>query len=99
MVLSICDWGNRAPGTGRRAWRDVAHQQRHHLLRRAVDLDRVLANFDTAQHPSAQSPGHYNDPDMLIVGMPGFNLAQNRTHMGLWAISGAPLLAGNNSPR
>jgi hypothetical protein len=33
---------------------------------------------------------------MLIVGMPGFTAAQNRTHMGLWAISGAPLLAGND---
>ena len=31
-----------------------------------------------------------------IVGMPGFTAAQNRTHMSLWAISGAPLLAGNN---
>ena len=33
---------------------------------------------------------------MLIVGMPSFTLAQNRTHMALWAISSAPLLAGNN---
>jgi hypothetical protein len=32
---------------------------------------------------------------MLIVGMSGFALAQNRTHMGLWAIASAPLLAGN----
>jgi len=56
----------------------------------------VLANFDAAQHPAAQSAGHYNDPDMLIAGMPGFTAAQNRTHLGLWAISGAPLLAGNN---
>ena len=56
----------------------------------------MLANFDAAQHPAAQSPGHYNDPDMLIVGMPGFTAAQNRTHLSLWAISGAPLLAGNN---
>jgi hypothetical protein len=32
---------------------------------------------------------------MLIVGMSGFSGAQNRTHMALWAISGAPLLAGN----
>ena len=32
---------------------------------------------------------------MLIVGMPSFTAAQNRTHMALWAISGAPLLAGN----
>jgi hypothetical protein len=61
----------------------------------APEMTRVLTNFDSAQHATAQSPGHYNDPDMLIVGMPGFSPAQNRTHMGLWAISGAPLLAGN----
>lgn len=59
-------------------------------------MSRVLANFDSAQHPSAQSPGHSNDPDMLIVGMPGFGGTQNRTHLALWAVSGAPLLAGNN---
>jgi hypothetical protein len=59
-------------------------------------MDRVLTNFDSAQHPGNQSPGHYNDPDMLIVGMPNFSAAQNRTHLGMWAISGAPLLAGNN---
>jgi hypothetical protein len=33
---------------------------------------------------------------MLIVGMPGLTLAQNRTHFAMWAISSAPLLAGNN---
>ena len=33
---------------------------------------------------------------MLMVGMNGLTAAQNRTHMSLWAISGAPLLAGNN---
>jgi hypothetical protein len=33
---------------------------------------------------------------MLIAGLPGFSDAQNRTHLSLWAISGAPLIAGNN---
>ncbi|MBV7701006.1 ricin-type beta-trefoil lectin domain protein, partial [Streptomyces sp. TRM70350] len=47
-------------------------------------------------HPAAQHTGYYNDPDMLMVGMNGLSDAQNRLHMGLWAISGAPLLAGNN---
>ncbi|GGM82036.1 hypothetical protein GCM10007977_099350 [Dactylosporangium sucinum] len=32
---------------------------------------------------------------MLVAGMTGFTTAQNRTHLSLWAISGAPLLAGN----
>ncbi|EWM10047.1 alpha-L-arabinofuranosidase [Kutzneria sp. 744] len=59
-------------------------------------MTKVLGNFDAAQHPTAQSAGHYNDPDMLVVGMSGFTAAQSRTHLSLWAISGAPLIAGNN---
>ncbi|NUR26889.1 MAG: alpha-galactosidase [Catenulispora sp.] len=97
MVLSICDWGvqspwNWAPGMSN-LWRtsgDIIYYGEN------ASMTRVLANFDAAQHSTAQSPGHYNDPDMLIVGMPNFTAAQNRTHLSLWAISGAPLLAGNN---
>ncbi|GAA3419445.1 glycoside hydrolase family 27 protein [Streptosporangium vulgare] len=96
MVLSVCNWGVQspwdwAPGMST-MWRtsgDIIYWGQ------SASMDRVLANFDSAQHPSAQSPGHYNDPDMLVVGMAGFSASQNRTHMGLWAVSGAPLLAGN----
>ena len=56
----------------------------------------MLANFDTNVHPSGQHTGYYNDPDMLMVGLDGFTAAQNRSHMNPRAISGAPLLAGNN---
>ena len=97
MVYSVCDWGNQSPwnwapsmSTMWRTSQDIIYYGEQ------ANLDRVLSNFDSAQHASAQSPGHYNDPDMLIVGMSGFNLAQNRTHMALWAIASAPLLAGNN---
>jgi hypothetical protein len=97
MVLSVCDWGNQSPwnwapgmSTMWRTSQDIIYYGEQ------ANLDRVLSNFDSAQHASAQSPGHYNDPDMLIVGMSGFNLAQNRTHMSLWAIDSAPLLAGND---
>jgi hypothetical protein len=62
----------------------------------APSMTNILGNFDKAQHPAAQHTGYANDPDMLTVGMTGMTAAQNRTHMGLWAISGAPLLAGNN---
>ena len=31
---------------------------------------------------------------MMVIGMPGFSDAQNRVHMSLWAMSGAPLLVG-----
>jgi hypothetical protein len=97
LVLSVCDWGKQnpwdwAPGMST-MWRtsgDII------FFGESPSMDRVLANFDSAQHPAAQSAGHYNDPDMLVAGMPGFTAAQNRTHMSLWAVSGAPLLAGNN---
>ncbi|SEB96786.1 glycoside hydrolase family 27 protein [Terriglobus roseus] len=41
-------------------------------------------------------PGHWNDPDMLEVGNGKLTLDENRTHMGMWAMLAAPLLAGNN---
>jgi alpha-galactosidase len=41
-------------------------------------------------------PGHWNDPDMLEVGNGGMNTEEYRTHMSLWAILAAPLLAGND---
>jgi hypothetical protein len=96
MVLSVCNWGKQNPWTwapGMSAmWRT---SQDIIFFGESPSMDRVLTNFDSAQHPEAQSAGHYNDPDMLIVGMPGFTAAQNRTHLSLWAVSGAPLLAGN----
>ena len=41
-------------------------------------------------------PGHWNDPDMLEVGNGGMTTDEYRTHMSLWAIFAAPLLAGND---
>ncbi len=53
-------------------------------------------------------PGHWNDPDMLIVGWVGWgpNLHPTRltpseqyTHISLWALLSAPLLLGNDLTR
>ena len=41
-------------------------------------------------------PGHWNDPDMLEVGNGGMNEDEYKTHMSLWCILAAPLLAGND---
>jgi hypothetical protein len=97
MVLSICEWGRNNPwnwgaGTGA-MWRtstDII------FFGQSATLPPVLSNFDQAQHPVAQHTGFVNDPDMLTIGLPGLTAAQGRTEMSLWAISGAPLLAGNN---
>ncbi|MEH0573653.1 RICIN domain-containing protein [Streptomyces sp. B21-108] len=97
MTLSLCNWGrqnpwNWAPGQGA-MWRtndDII------LFGNKPSMTNLLTNFDRNVHPTAQHTGYYNDPDMLMVGMNGFTAAQNRTHMNLWAVSGAPLLAGND---
>jgi alpha-galactosidase len=63
---------------------------------KAVDINAPLA---------AQSgPGHWNDPDMLVVGQPNFavtkfprlNSTESRSHFTLWALMGSPLMAGND---
>ncbi|MDX3799421.1 RICIN domain-containing protein [Streptomyces sp. AK04-3B] len=97
MTLSLCNWGrqnpwNWAPGQGA-MWRtndDII------LFGNKPSMTNLLTNYDRNVHPTAQHTGYYNDADMLMVGMDGFTAAQNRTHMNLWAVSGAPLLAGNN---
>ena len=97
LTLSICNWGyqntwNWAPGLAPmyRTSTDII------FWGNSPSQTNMLSNFDQGLHPLAQHTGYYNDPDMLMVGMSGFTAAQNRTHMNLWAISGAPLLAGNN---
>merc|ERR1711962_616042 len=37
-------------------------------------------------------PGHWNDPDMLIIGNFGLSYEQSKSQMAMWAIFAAPLL-------
>ncbi|WP_427924543.1 ricin-type beta-trefoil lectin domain protein [Streptomyces sp. cg40] len=97
LTLSICNWGyqntwNWATGLAP-MWRTSTDI---YYYGGTASQSAVLSNFDQTLHPAAQHTGYYNDPDMLTVGMSGLTAAQNRTHMALWAISGAPLLAGND---
>jgi alpha-galactosidase len=58
--------------------------------------------FNQAGQESYAGPGHFNDPDMLIVGKVGWgNLHETRltgpeqyTHVSLWCLLAAPLLIG-----
>ncbi|MFJ4689118.1 glycoside hydrolase family 27 protein [Streptomyces sp. NPDC088789] len=67
----------------------------------------MLANFHENSALSAYaSPGHWNDPDMLLVGnsntvdaaRPGLTPVEERTQMSLWAIMAAPLIMSTNLP-
>lgn len=48
-------------------------------------------NNQDAVVPNA-GPGHWNDPDMLIIGNFGLSYEQSKTQMAIWAILAAPLL-------
>ena len=107
LYYSICNWGNQSPwtwapgigGVTADIWRTsgdivapiVANTKNSG---RKASFPGMLGNFDQGIHPEAQHTGFYNDPDMMVIGMPGLTDVQNRVHMALWAISGAPLLVG-----
>lgn len=107
LFYSICNWGKQSPWTwapgvdrmGADIWRTSGDIVAPIVAgtpngKRRASFPGMLSNFDHGIHPEAQHTGFYNDPDMMVVGMQGLSDAQNRVHMSLWAISGAPLLVG-----
>ncbi|MGB2901604.1 MAG: glycoside hydrolase family 27 protein [Candidatus Acidiferrum sp.] len=93
IVFSICNWGVKTP------WR--WGPTTGNLWRTTGDIndtyDRMtLIGFGQNGLEKFAGPGHWNDPDMLEVGNGGMKRDEYRTHMALWAILAAPLLAGND---
>ena len=93
MLLSICEWGRDRPwewaGSVGHMWRtshDIADswESLMDIVDRQADL-----------HPYG-GPDHWNDPDMLEVGNGGMTGEEYRTHVSLWAMLAAPLMAGND---
>lgn len=63
----------------------------------SVSWSSILTEFDTAQADwFAQAPGHWNDPDMLMVGFNGISALEGQTHFNMWCILGAPLMIGTD---
>jgi len=108
ILFSICEWGERQPWEWGRAahgqmWRttgdmgDFWSGSEHGFLR---GIDTI--GFSQHGLESYAGPGGWNDPDMLIVGLYGQGAiggggcteTEYRTHMGLWCLLAAPLMAG-----
>ena len=45
---------------------------------------------------SVAGPGHWNDPDQLLIGNFGLSLEQSRAQFALWAILASPLFMSND---
>lgn len=106
IVFSICEWGGRQPwywaaGVGGQLWRttgDVRDSWKSMMYN--LDINANLAAY--------AGPGHWNDPDMLIVGLrgskgpagdlggTGCNDMEYQSNMSLWCIMASPLIATND---
>ena len=97
VVHSLCSWGEGYPwvwaGAIGHMWRTTAdicapgQADWGRAIRIAFANDK-LADF--------AGPGRWNDPDMMVVGMPGLTETQNRSLFSLWCQMSAPLMAGND---
>jgi alpha-galactosidase len=85
----------------RNAWLLNVYNAGSNSIMQIVDMNAPLADY--------AGPGHWNDPDMLVVGIDtskttvvnhagakGCTLEEYRSHMSLWCLMAAPLLAGND---
>lgn len=91
IVFSLCSWGVGEP------WKwgaDVGN-----LWRTTGDISPKWSSWTKILDQQVglekyAGPGHWNDPDMLIVGM--ISKKESIAHFSLWSILSAPLIAGND---
>lgn len=93
ICYSICEWGLNQPWKwGSKAgnlWRTTPDIKPNWLS--MIGIYEV--NVRLYKH---SSPGCWNDPDMLEVGVGDLTTEENRTHFTLWCMMAAPLILGND---
>jgi len=94
IVFSMCQYGRFdtwmwGADVGGNLWRTTSDIK-----------DNYASMSNIGFHQDGLAPfagiGHWNDPDMLEIGNGGMSDDEYRTHMNLWVILAAPLLAGND---
>jgi alpha-galactosidase len=94
IVYSLCQYGRSdvwkwGAKVGGNLWRTTGDISDHWKSMESIGFRQLeIAPFATI--------GHWNDPDMLEVGNGGMTDDEYRTHMSMWAMLRAPLLAGND---
>ena len=94
IVFSLCQYGRQdvwkwGPEAGGNLWRTTGD------IRDSWDsMTRI--GFHQADLAPYARPGHWNDPDMLEIGNGGMTDTEYKTHMSLWSMLAAPLIAGND---
>jgi alpha-galactosidase len=94
FLYSLCQYGVDQP------WKwglEVGAQ----MWRTTDDIDdsygrMITIGFSQAGLSKYAGPGHWTDPDMLEIGNGKMTEDEYRTHMSLWVLLAAPLIAGND---
>jgi len=94
IVFSLCQYGRRSvwewgASVGGNLWRTTGDIEDNYNRMYSI------AHAQDGIEPYA-GPGHWNDPDMLEVGNGGMNRDEYISHMSMWCMMAAPLLAGND---
>ncbi|WP_053096220.1 glycoside hydrolase family 27 protein [Frateuria defendens] len=95
VVYALCSYG------WGRVW-EWGGEVGGNLWRTTIDIEQSYQSmmFNASAEAGLEGyagPGHWNDPDMLEVGNKGFESPDmQRTHMSLWVLLAAPLIAGND---
>ncbi len=95
IVFSLCQYGlsnvwEWGASVGGNLWRTTGDIADSWKSMSTLGFDKQTG------HQKFAGPGHWNDPDMLEVGNGGMTYDEYKTHMSLWAMLAAPLLAGND---
>ena len=101
IVYSLCQYGLGEVWK----WGDSAYGNLWRTTNDILDVWPSMAGIGFAQsdHAAYAGPGHWNDPDMLVVGKVGWGRQlhatrlgpdEQYTHVSLWALLAAPLLLG-----
>lgn len=118
IALGVCEWGGRQPwlwaaGVGGQVWRTTG-DVRDKWQRKPTETwgEGVMDILDVnAKLDDYAGPGHWNDPDMLVVGLygakgpsgdgggNGCNDTEYQSQFSLWAMMAAPLYATNDLRR
>jgi alpha-galactosidase len=109
IVFSICNWGKQNPwewgeSVGGNLWRTT--DDIRDTWQSVAMIGFGKDTFSGTTHSSLAKfagPGHWNDPDMLVVGQVGWGPKLHPTqlspdeqysHISLWCLMAAPLLIG-----
>ena len=85
--LNVGEWGSSVGGN---LWRTTGDIRDTWQSMSSIGFDQQVGREIYA------GPGHWNDPDMLEIGNGGMTTTEYRTHMSLWSMLAAPLLAGHD---